>query len=365
MENRSKITGFLHRGVELMEKKNGLVLVNFGGPRSVAEINTFLIALLTDKDVICSSLPLFLHKLLFTWVAKRRAKKVLHDYEIIGGKSPIFEDTEAIGEALRKKFDGPIVTFHRYLPMTHPQFIKDVQALEECDSIQVFPLFPQFSYTTTGSIARWFSENLCAKIVGKFRWIKSYPAHPAFVQPFAATIQQCLDDHQMLEEETLLLFSAHGLPKRYICSGDPYQEECESSFELLASAFPKAVHQLCYQSIFGKEEWLRPYTVEFCQDSKISRRNVVVVPLSFTSDHIETLFEIEQLYLPILKEKGFNAVRCPAVNLRADWIDGITQIISSGGELRNAMLVRHGGATCCSCCRKTCCMKTTKPRFVN
>lgn len=348
-----------------MGKKNGLVLVNFGGPRSIAEIKPFLIALLTDKDVICSSLPPFLHKLLFTWAAMRRAKKVVHDYKLIGGKSPIFEDTEAIAAVLRNKFDGPVLTFHRYLPMTHPQFVKDVQALTRCDSFRIFPLFPQFSYTTTGSIARWFSENLCAKTVGKFRWIKSFPAHQGFAKPFTAAIQQCLDDHQMCEEETLLLFSAHGLPKRYICSGDPYQEECERSFELLASAFPKAAHQLCYQSLFGKEEWIRPYTAEYCKTLSLSIRNVVIVPLSFTSDHIETLFEIEQLYLPILKEKGFHAVRCPAMNLRADWIDGMVQIISSSSEFRNAMLIRHGRATCCSCCRETCCTKTKRSRSVN
>ncbi|MBS0652665.1 MAG: ferrochelatase [Verrucomicrobia bacterium] len=345
-----------------MKKKNGLLLVNFGGPRSIEEIKPFLVALLTDKDVICSSLPLVLHKLLFAWIAKRRAKKVVHDYEAIGGKSPIFDDTEAIASALREKLDGPIVTFHRYLPMTHARFLKDIQALNDCDSIRVFPLFPQFSYTTTGSIARWFSENLCAKTMAKFRWIKSYPDHPAFAKPFQATIQKCLDEHQLREEETLLLFSAHGLPKRYICSGDPYQEECERSFELLASSFPKAAHQLCYQSLFGKEEWIRPYTSEFCRDLNVAMKNVVIVPLSFTSDHIETLYEIEQQYLPILKEKGYNAVRCPAMNLREDWIDGIAKIVSSSHLLRNAMLIRHGNADCCACCRETCCAKAENSR---
>lgn len=340
-----------------MEEKTGLVLVNFGGPRSVDEIEPFLIALLTDQDVICSSLPPFLHRLLFTWVAKRRAKKVRHDYEAIGGKSPIFDDTEAIAKALCQQFDGPIVAFHRYLPMTHPQFLKDIANFDGCNSILIFPLFPQFSYTTTGSIARWFSENLCAKMVGKFRWIKSYPSHMAFIKPFESIIRKCLDDHQMKEQETLFLFSAHGLPKRYICSGDPYQEECEKSFKELSAAFPNAVHQLCYQSLFGKEEWIRPYTLEFCQSINIPIRNVVIVPLSFTSDHIETLYEIEQQYLPILKERGYHAVRCPAMNLCKDWINGIPQIVSSSYLLRNPMLIRHGQAKCCSCCRTTCCAK--------
>ena len=276
------------------------------------------------------------------------------DYQLIGGKSPIFEDTEAIAELLRRKIGGTVLTFHRYLPNTHPQFLKDVQTLADCDAIHVFPLFPQFSYTTTGSIARWFADHLCGKLVNKLRWIKSYPEHLGFIQPFQATIRKTLEDHQLCEEETLLLFSAHGLPKRYICTGDPYQKECERSFEQIAKAFPKAAHQLCYQSLFGKEEWLRPYTLELCATLSLEGktfRNVVVVPLSFTSDHIETLFEIEQQYIPLLKEKGFNAIRCPAMNLSRDWVDGIVQILSSSGRLNNGMLVRHGKATCCACCR--------------
>lgn len=320
-------------------QNRGYILVNFGGPRSLGEIEPFLIALLTDRDVIRSALPQVVHNVLFTWIAKRRSKKVAHDYQSIGGRSPIFEDTEAIAAALRRRLGGPVVTFHRYLPMTHPQFLQEVQQLSRCDTIQVFPLFPQFSYTTTGSIARWFGKNLCRKLVNRFRWISSYPEHPAFVRPFQATIQKCLTDHQLREEETLLLFSAHGLPKRYIDMGDPYQEECERSFHQIAQGFPKAAHQLCYQSLFGKEEWIRPYTSEVCQELT-SSRHVVIVPLSFTSDHIETLFEIEQQYIPILKQKGFNAVRCSAMNLREDWIDGIAQIISQSHLVTNRMLVR-------------------------
>lgn len=321
-------------------KGDGLILVNFGGPRSLEEIKPFLVALLTDEDVIWPSLPSFLHNLLFTWIAKKRAKKVAHDYESIGGKSPIFQDTEAIAERLRSRWDGPVITFHRYLPMTHCEFLEKVEELSHCARIHVFPLFPQFSYTTSGSIARWFARNLSPGVVDKLHWIKSYADHPGFCKPFQATIQQCLDDHRFDQKKTLLLFSAHGLPQRYVCAGDPYQKECEQSFHQIASAFPLATRQLAYQSLFGKEEWLRPYTAEFCQSFRGDFQNVILVPLSFTSDHIETLFEIEQQYLPLLREKGVNAVRCPALNLAEDWIDGMVQIAKTSARFSNDLLVR-------------------------
>ncbi len=326
-----------------MQKKTGVLLVNFGGPRSIDEIRPFLTELLTDTDVIRTSLPSFLHRLLFKRIAKKRSKKVAHDYELIGGKSPIFEDTEAIAERLRSKLRCPVLTFHRYLPGTHAQFVSDMKLFADCESVRVFPMFPQFSYTTTGSIARWFAEHLCKKTVEKFRWIKSYPEDPGFIEPFQAVLQKTLEENQFSEEETFLLFSAHGLPKSYISTGDPYQGECESSFKKMVERFPRAAHRLCYQSLFGKEEWIRPYTAEFCEELGAqvkSYRNVVVVPLSFTSDHIETLFEIEQQYLPILKAHGFNAVRCPAMNRKEEWIDGIAKIISSSDWVSNGKLVR-------------------------
>jgi len=315
------------------------ILVNFGGPRCTEEIEPFLIALLTDRDVVRSSWPQAIHKLFFTWIAKKRAKVIVHDYELIGGKSPIFEDTEALAALLRTKINEEVLTFHRYLPMTHPQFIDEIKALDSSDPIQVFPLFPQFSYTTTGSIARWFGKHLPPKLIGKLHWIKSYPDHSAFTNSFCSIIQACLKKHQMLEEETLLLFSAHGLPKSYVTSGDPYQGECERSFRKIAAAFPKAAHQLCYQSLFGKKEWVRPYTLDCCYSANPSYRNIVVVPLSFTSDHIETLFEIEQRYLPILKNKGIHAVRCPALNLTEEWVDGIVEILLSEETVSYSTLI--------------------------
>lgn len=324
-----------------MEK--AYLLVNFGGPRHLNEIEEFLISLLTDQEVLRTPFPPFLHRLLFTRIAKKRSKMVCHDYSLIGGKSPIFEDTEAIAENVGRKLGSKVITFHRYLPQTHPEFIKKMKSLQGISEIRVFPMFPQFSYATTGSIALWFANHLPHSVLQKLSWIKSYPCHPLYIDIFEHVLREFLEEKKLKEEETILLFSAHGLPQKFIDTGDIYQEECQQSFDLLRFRFPRAVSHLSYQSQFGKEEWIRPYTAEVCEQANVwgnEKKNVVVVPLSFTSDHIETLFEIEELYLPVIRRAGFDAYRCPALNRRDKWIESIALIFKEEEGWENPMLVR-------------------------
>jgi protoporphyrin/coproporphyrin ferrochelatase len=306
-----------------------LLLVNFGGPRDLKELFPFLKELLTDRDVIDSSLPPFLHRLFFTYIAKKRAKKVVPDYLLIGGKSPLFEDTEAVAEALKGSLYSKPLIFHRYLPATHNRFIKEIHA-EETDQIIVFPLFPQFSYATTGSIARFFSTRLSPSSVQKMKWVKSYPTHPAYVSCMQKLIREFFTASHLKEEETILFFSPHGLPQRFIDRGDPYEGECRSSFQEIAKAFPRALCKLGFQSKFGRGEWIRPYTEECCKEIlnwHLGYQQVLFVPLSFTSDHIETLFEVEYQYMPLIRERGLRAFRLPALNRDSTWIEAIATII--------------------------------------
>ena len=167
-----------------------------------------------------------------------------------------------------------------------------------------------------------------------------YAIHPAFISCFHGQISRFLLDQRLEEEETLLFFSPHGLPRSFI---DGYQGECEKSFRLISSAFPKALSKLAYQSKFGRGEWLRPYTNEACEEIlsfSEGRKNIVFVPLSFTSDHIETLFEVEQLYLPIVRQKGLNAYRVPAFNRGETWIKAIQEILDSPKLYANKELIR-------------------------
>jgi ferrochelatase len=120
------------------------------------------------------------------------------------------------------------------------------------------------------------------------------------------------------------LFSAHGLPQSFIDMGDTYKQECEESFRLILEKFPSAIGKLSFQSKFGRGKWIEPATDAVLQNIQLwneGRKHIVLVPLSFTSDHIETLFEVENLYLPIIREQNLFAYRCPAFNRDPAWVE--------------------------------------------
>lgn len=315
----------------------GVLVVNFGGPRDLEEIPSFLRALLCDRDVVRTRFPKFFHNWFFGRIARKRALKIAEDYREIGGRSPIYFDTEIIKEELEKRLTCPVFTFHRYLPATHAASLAPLKNINE---LTVLPLFPQFCYATTGSIARFLEPYFPPETL---KWIKSYADHPSFIGSYEKRVRDFLTQNNLKEKETLLFFSAHGVPKKFIDEGDPYQSECIRSFELLRKAFPKAKARLCYQSKFGRGEWIRPYTDEASQEIlhwHEGRKNIVFIPISFTSDHIETLFEIEKLYLPIIEQKGLKAFRCPALNLEPYWLDALGQIVQSAELHSSSALIR-------------------------
>lgn len=324
-----------------MSTKTAIVLVNFGGPRKLTEIRSFLTELLTDVDVIRTPLPRFFEKWFFKKVAERRVGKIAKDYELIGGRSPLFEDTERLGEMLQAKTGLPVITFHRYLPSTHAHFFDTITG-HDAERLIVLPMYPQFSYSTTGSIARFFDTHLPIEILQKMEWVRSYPIHPAYIQSMQQCIREFLQEKQIDEGEAFLFFSAHGLPQEFVDQGDPYQRECQFSHEAIMKGFPKTPSLLAFQSKFGPGEWLKPYTSELSKTPFKwiqNQKHVVFIPLTFTSDHLETLYEVEYTYLPEIRAKGFSADRCPALNHRADWIDALTLLVQTAA-VENHMLIR-------------------------
>lgn len=319
------------------------VIVNFGGPRSLCEVEEFLICLFRDQEVLRTRLPQWAHNLFFTRLAKKRAVQTVEDYAAIGGKSPIYDDTEAIAEEVGALIQEPILVFHRYLPATHAAFIEALHNIPADAEVRIFPLFAQFSCATTGSIATWFAKHVPPQIVKRMRWIRSYPAHNRYIAAFASRIRRFLEEKRVEEARCILLFSAHGLPEEFIRTGDVYQKECELTFERLSSRFPKALSRLCYQSQFGKQKWIGPSTPDLCSTIDVwkeERDTAVIVPLSFTSDHIETLFEVEKLYIPVIAAKGLRALRCPALNRDADWLSAMAHLVRDEPTVPNHSLLR-------------------------
>jgi ferrochelatase len=313
-----------------MTTLNHIIVANFGGPRDLEEVLPFLTTLLNDHEVIRPFLPLPLHRLLFTWIARRRTPRVQHDYQTMGGRSPIFDDTEWVGGEIHRQLGVKTSVFHRYLPATHDTFFAEAAELPR--GTTVFPLFPQFSYATTGSIKEIFRKRLLSAVFEGLNWVDSYPDHPAYIGAMQGGIRDFLEAQHLSIDEVALLFSAHGLPVSFVRRGDPYPRECTASYKAIRAAFPTAVTRLSYQSKFGYGKWLGPPTGEMCHNVLSwsgGRRHVVIVPLSFTSDHIETLFEIERLYLPPIRAAGLQAYRCPALNRRPDWVAAIREVLVS------------------------------------
>ncbi len=325
-----------------MSTKTAIILVNFGGPRSLSEIGPFLTELLTDVDVIRTPLPRFFDRWFFKRVALKRVAKVAKDYELIGGKSPLFEDTEKVASQLRRAAKLSVIPFHRYLPETHNRFINEIAALD-VEKLIILPMYPQFSYSTTGSIARFFSEKFSDEIIRKMEWVRSYPAHMPYIESMQNCIRDFLVSQNIKEEEAFLFFSAHGLPQKYVDRGDPYQNECRLTYDAVMKAFPTTFSLLAFQSKFGPGEWLRPYTSELSADPlkwNRGRKHVVIVPLSFTSDHLETLYEIEYTYLDNIRAQGLQAYRCPALNHRSDWIDALVSLIPTANAMNHRLIKR-------------------------
>lgn len=321
-----------------------ILLINFGGPRNLSEVKPFLIELLCDQEVLQTPLPAFIHKAIFTPIAIRRSKGVSNQYKQIGGGSPLYQETETLANHLSQKLGQNVICFHRYLPETHQNFINTLKNHDSKTHYKLFPLYPQFSYTTTGSAAKWLKDNLPPHIVNKFLWIKSYPEDYNFITTQKLLIENFLKTHGLNEKESILLFSCHGIPLRYADKGDIYPQECLASFNAIIKHFKEALSYLCYQSKFGPGEWLKPYTLNICKNIlnlKKDKKQVLFIPLSFTSDHLETLYEIEYEYLPIIRKRGLKAFRVPAMGLEENFVNTIIHLLKNGHYLNHQMLLRN------------------------
>ncbi len=300
------------------------ILANFGGPRNLSEIEPFLTTLLTDYDVTGGIIPHRFHKQLFTFIAKRRAQKVRSQYAQIGGRSPIYQDTEKLAEALEARLRIPVIPFHRYLPETHSRTIKAIERYSS-HSVWGLPLFPYFSYAVTGSMMRFFLNQLPHMHI---QWISHFGMHSEYLRCITEQIEGFLHKYGLPKEDTHLLFSAHSLPIQHIKKGDPYQKQCQLSYQCIADTL-QMKSTLCFQSKFGLGKWLQPATREICATFQGKERFVLIIPLGFISDHIETLYEIEHEYIPLLRAKGYKAMRVPAIYSSSTWIPSLEEIFRS------------------------------------
>jgi len=282
----------------MTRKRIGVVLFQLGGPDSLDAIEPFLYNLFCDPDIIDFPFARIARQPLAKLISTRRAKHVAHHYAGIGGKSPILEFTRrqarALEAELRRECDARVVVAMRYW---HPFTAKAITELAAFapDEVVLLPLYPQYSKTTTGSsINEW---NRCFQPNGwnpRIHLVREFYQDAAYLDAVVGAINDCIDDLDELADLDIV-FSAHSVPVAVVERGDPYQRQIEHTVDLVwqRGGWPARRH-ICYQSKVGASKWLRPSMHETIERlAAKGARHVLVVPISFVSDHVETLHEIE------------------------------------------------------------------------
>jgi ferrochelatase len=215
--------------------------------------------------------------------------------------------------------------------------------------ILLLPLYPQFSTTTTASAWRaWQKAARAAGIAAPASMICCYPRQRGFVEAVAALVRPALAEASQTGKPRLL-FSAHGLPKRVVMRGDPYQWQVEQSCAAVAAALgqPELDWQICYQSRVGPLEWIGPATDAAIREAGRARLPVVVAPVAFVSEHSETLVELDIEYRALAERSGVPAYRrVPTVSLAESFIAGLAALLREALTAPAALRSGEGGRIC-------------------
>lgn len=345
-----------------------VVLLNMGGPSSLDQVGLFLSRLFHDKDLI----PLPFQSILAPWIAKRRTPSIIEQYAKIGGGSPIRRWTEYQGSEMVKLLDkiSPNTAPHKYYvafryadPLTDETLL--AMKKDGVTRAVAFTQYPQYSCSTTGSSLNQLHREL--KRLGlestmKWSIIDRWPVQHELIKAFAANIRSALlkfpEDKR---DDAVILFSAHSLPMKVVDRGDTYPSEVAATVSAVMQELQfKNPHRLVWQSKVGPLPWLGPQTKDAISGyHKLGRKNLLLVPIAFTQDHIETLFELDIEYGTDLREE----LHDPEVNIiRAESLNGSEIFISSLANTVKTHL--DSGATStsqlttrCPKCVNTCCQE--------
>ena len=312
-----------------MPDKTALLLLQMGGPDSIAAVEPFLLNLFTDRDIIKIG-PAFLQPFIARRIVKKRAPKVEGYYRQIGGGSPIRELTEAQGSGVQKLLGS------RYRPFvamrySRPSTLEALAAIrrEGITRVVALSLYPHYSRATTGSSLNELRRVLKESGV-KFELtvIDRFYNHPLYIEALAEKVQKGVASFPDVGDVEIV-FSAHSLPQSFIDEGDPYLSHIQETVRLVMERIGEASHQLCFQSKAGPVKWLEPSTEEMIRRlAGAGRRNMLMVPLSFVSDHIETLYEVDIQYAEEAKALGVERfVRSESLNSSPLFLQCLAELV--------------------------------------
>ncbi len=330
--------------------RTAVVIFNLGGPDRPEAVRPFLFNLFNDPMILRQPAPV--RWLLAKLITARRAPVARKIYHQIGGKSPILPLTREQAEALQQVL-GPADEIRVFVAMRywHPlaeECIADVKTFA-ADRVILLPLYPQFSTTTTGSfLLVWRAAAQKAGLAADTTAVCCYPVQAGFIDGLVRRAREGIEK-AVAHGRPRVLFSAHGLPEKFIAAGDPYRDQVERTVAATVEALgvDGLDYVICYQSRVGPVQWLRPYT-----DAEISRAGadgvpVVVVPVAFVSEHSETLVELDIEYARLAEDSGVPAyIRVPTVGTDAMFIEGLANLVRRAIGSDAAMISDHGGRLC-------------------
>ncbi|TGK92701.1 ferrochelatase [Leptospira brenneri] len=355
------------------KQKKTLILVNLGGPRTKDEIEVFLTDLFTDPFVFDLPLPEFLRLPLARFIAKKRTPKVTKIYESMGfgGGSPLVAETEKQAKSLEKllntkssiQWTVKVAMTCGFPHISNPEFEKPGS-----DTIYL-PLYPQYSRSTVLSTLNHLEKKFKECPVGSGGFIPSFASDLEFHQITARFIAEFFTGLLRKEDflhfpkekpttswkESDLVFSAHGIPMRLIRKGDRYMQEIESSVEGITNELRKLGFQgnthISYQSKVGPAKWTEPSSLSMIESLSKEGKSILVYPISFVSDHLETLEEIGEQFKTLALESGAKSfTRIPAFGIYPPFIEFLAKKVIQGDTLiRHCQCKEMGGESLPTC----------------
>ena len=320
--------------------KTGIVFLNLGGPDCLENVKPFLFNLFADPDIIKLPLSAVFQKPLAKYISDTREHEAQENYKLMGGASPIMKFTQAQADLLKTELAQrgyPIEEIYIAMRYWHPftEEALDRMVRDGIERLIVLPLYPHFSYTSTGSSLNELKRVMAAKNVQfqNLSVVPPYYDHPRYLQAMSELIAQGLAENNWTcpVEDVQIVFSAHSLPVKHVKrTKDPYPEQIYECAKMLCETyFPQNRWELAYQSKVGKMPWLGPsvdgilhYFAGKNQD------NLLLVAISFVSDHVETLVEIDQQYIPLAHELGIQqCYRAPSLNTHPTFIQAMADLV--------------------------------------
>jgi ferrochelatase len=328
-----------------------VVLFNLGGPDSLKAVRPFLFNLFRDPAIL--QLPALARYPLAALIAATRARPAQANYAIMGGRSPLLPETESQAQALERELragghDARVFVAMRYWKPFARDVARQVAAFAP-DEIVLLPLYPQYSTTTSGSsLSEW---NALYKGPGRTRTVCCYPTAPGLAQAHAAEIRKVWEGWRRPESDrkpsdVRLLFSAHGLPQRVVDAGDPYAAQVRATAEAVAALLPEFTDwRIAYQSRVGRLKWLEPSTAEALQALAAEKKGVIVCPIAFVSEHVETLVELDAEYGEMARHLGIHPyLRARTPGVQPPFIAALGQAVTDA--LGRTGVAPHGPWLC-------------------